>query len=205
MTATAPRVIAAGLLVRLREKQIEDAWRDYSWRKDRELADYDATRPITMTFRAYTATVTEELRRPSKFRRTFAIEDRESGRHIGNVMYYGYDSYLGETELGITIGERAYWGRGYGSEAVRCLLRHLFEEVQLRRVYLHTLTTNARAQRAFRRAGFRRLRSVRRDGYDFERMEISREEFEQQEHAAARAEGAPDPGDPSGAAGAGAL
>ena len=112
--------------MRLREKQIEDAWRDYSWRKDRELADYDATRPITMTFRAYTATITEDLRRPSKFRRTFAIEDRESGRHIGNVMYYGYDSYLGEAELGITIGERAYWSRGYGSEAVRCLLGHLF-------------------------------------------------------------------------------
>jgi len=205
MTATAPRVIAEGRLVRLREKQIEDAWRDYSWRKDRELADYDATRPITMTFRAYTATITEDLRRPSKFRRTFAIEDRESGRHIGNVMYYGYDSYLGEAELGITIGERAYWSRGYGSEAVRCLLGHLFTELELRRVYLHTLTTNTRAQHAFRRAGFRRLRSVRRDGYDFERMEISREEYAQQERDAAGQSHERDEDGPASAPGAGAL
>ena len=205
MTATAPRVIAEGRLVRLREKQVEDAWRDYTWRKDRELADYDATRPITMTFRAYTATITEELRRPSRFRRTFAIEDRESGTHIGNVMYYGYDSYLAEAELGITIGDRAYWARGYGSEAVRYLLGHLFGELELRRVYLHTLTSNVRAQHAFRRAGFRRLRSVRRDGYDFERMEISREEYQQQERDAASGEVQPERGDPSGAAGAGAL
>ncbi len=205
MTATAPRVIAEGRLVRLREKQIEDAWRDYSWRKDRELADYDATRPIAMTFRAYTATLTEDLRRPSRFRRTYAIEDRENGRHIGNVMYYGYDSYLGETELGITIGERAYWSRGYGSEAVRCLLGHLFAELELRRVYLHTLTTNTRAQHAFRRAGFRRRRSVRRDGYDFERMEISREEYAIQERAATAGSRERDGSDSASAPGAGAL
>lgn len=180
MTSTASRVIVEGRLVRLREKQIEDAWRDYQWRKDRELAAYDATRPITMTFRAYAATLSEDLRYPSSYRRTYAIEDLE-GRHIGNIMYYGYDSFLAEAELGITIGNRDYWAKGYGSDAVRCLLQHLFRELELRRVYLHTLTSNVRAQHAFRRAGFRRLRSVRRDGYDFERMEITREEFAEQQ------------------------
>ena len=183
MTSTAARVIAAGRLVRLREKQIEDARRDYSWRKDRELAAYDATRPIGMTFRSYAATLSEDLRYPSSYRRTFAVEDLDTGEHIGNIMYYGYDSFLGEAELGITIGERDYWAKGYGSDAVGCLLRHLFEELDLRRVYLHTLTSNVRAQHAFRRAGFRRLRSVHRDGYDFERMEVTREEYAEQRAA----------------------
>ena len=137
-----------------------------------------------MTFRAYAATLSEDLRYPSSYRRTFAIEDIESGLHIGNIMYYGYDSFLGEAELGITIGEREYWAKGFGSDAVRCLLQHLFEEIELRRVYLHTLTSNIRAQHAFARAGFRRLRSVRRDGYDFERMEITREEFADQQRSA---------------------
>ena len=180
MTSTVARIIASGRLVRLREKQIEDARRDYKWRKDRELADYDATRPITMTFRAYVATVSEDLRHPSSYRRTFAIDDLESGKHIGNIMYYGYDSFLNEAELGITIGERAYWAKGFGSDAVRCLLGYLFDDLEIHRVYLHTLTSNIRAQHAFRRAGFRRLRSIRRDGYDFERMEITRKDFVEQ-------------------------
>ena len=178
MTATTPRVVAEGRLVRLREKQLDDARRDYEWRKDRELAAYDATRPITMTYRAFVATLSEDLRHPSTYRRTFAIEELEAGTHIGNIMYYGYDSFLGEAELGITIGDRAYWAKGYGSDAVRGLLRHVFGELDLRRVYLHTLTSNIRAQHSFRRAGFRRSREVRRDGYDFERMEITREDFE---------------------------
>ena len=178
MTATAPRVIAQGRLVRLREKQAEDARRDYEWRKDRELAAYDATRPITMTYRAFVTTLAEDLRHPSSYRRSYAIEDLEAARHIGNIMYYGYDSLLREAELGITIGDRDYWARGYGTDAVRVLLGYVFDALDLRRVYLHTLTSNVRAQRAFRRAGFRRTRSVRRDGYEFERMEVLRESFD---------------------------
>ena len=176
--ATHPAAVAEGRLVRLREKRAEDALRDYGWRKDPELAAYDAVRPIAMTYDAFAATLAQEIRRPSPFRRSYAIEDREGGGHIGNVMYYGYDSLLHEAELGITIGDRGYWGRGYGPDAVRALLGIVFPELGLRRMHLHTLTTNLRAQAAFRRAGFRRVRSLRRDGYDFERMEITREEFE---------------------------
>lgn len=175
MTATAPRVVAVGKLVRLREKQLEDAERDFAWRRDVELAAYDATRPITMSFKTFRKTMAEEIRRSSQYRRTYAIEELEGGTHIGNVMYYGHDSVLREAELGITIGERAYWARGYGTDAVRTLLEFVFIELNLRRMYLHTLASNVRAQRAFANAGFRRTREVRRDGYQFDRMEITRE------------------------------
>ena len=42
MTATQPKVIREGTLVRLREKTVDDAERDYAWRADPELAAYDA-------------------------------------------------------------------------------------------------------------------------------------------------------------------
>ncbi|MEX2375779.1 MAG: hypothetical protein WD942_09390, partial [Dehalococcoidia bacterium] len=47
----------------------------------------------------------------------------------------------------------------------------LFTEMKLRRVFLHTLTWNDRAQTAFEHAGFRRVREVSRGGYDFVYME----------------------------------
>lgn len=178
MTATAPRVIARGEWVLLREKTLEDARQDYEWRRDPELAAYDASQPIGMTYRAFLATAAEELRHPSSYRRSYAIEDRATGRHIGNVMYYGHDTALGQAELGITIGERDYWAHGYGTDAVRLLVGFLFEELELARVYLHTLQSNARAQGAFARAGFRLVRPVRRDGYAFHLMEIGRREYE---------------------------
>ncbi len=181
MTGTRPVVVARGRLVVLREKHIDDAERDYGWRRDEELAEYDAARPISMSLRSYIQTVSDELAHPSPYRRTYAIEDAETSKHIGNVMYYGYERERGQTELGITIGDRDYWSKGFGTDAVRTMVRHLFGILRLRKVYLHTLTWNDRAQVAFRRAGFKDVAQVHRAGYDFVRMEITREEFEAQE------------------------
>lgn len=177
MTTTSPRIIVTGTLVRLREKQIDDARRDYEWRRDPELARYDAARPLAMSYRAFVSTMSEDLQFTSAYRRSFAIEEIAGGKHIGNVMYYGYDAMLREAELGITIGDRDYWSKGYGTDAVRSMLRYLFSERDLRRVYLHTLSWNHRAQAAFRNAGFRHVKKVHRDGHDFELMEIRREEM----------------------------
>jgi RimJ/RimL family protein N-acetyltransferase len=183
VTRTQPHVVARGRLVILREKHLDDAERDYSWRRDPELAEYDAARPISMSLRSFVQTVSDELEHPSPYRRTYAIEDPSTGTHIGNVMYYGYERERQQTELGITIGNRDYWSQGYGTDAVRTMLGVLFDELRVRRVYLHTLTWNDRAQVAFKRAGFRDMGQVHRAGYDFIRMEISREEFDEQRAA----------------------
>ena len=187
MTATAPKVVATGRLVRLREKQLEDVQQDYQWRRDPELAVYDAAQPLSMSYDAFVSTVRGELESPASHRRPYAIEELDGGKHIGNVMYYGHDPGLQEAELGVTIGDRAYWSRGYGSDAVRAVLGYLFRELGLRRVYLHTLTWNDRAQHAFSRAGLRPVREVKRGGYDFVLMEILRDEFAEQERTRMKA------------------
>lgn len=178
MTAAPPRVMATGTQVVLREKTLDDARDDYAWRRDPELAAYDAARPLSSSFRTFVSTMADDLKHPTAYRRTFAIEDPETGRHIGNVMYYGYDADRREAELGITIGDRDYWSKGYGSDATRTMVAYLFEQRGLERIYLHTLTWNHRAQAAFEKAGFRRVRTVERDGYVFELMEIRRREYD---------------------------
>lgn len=190
MTRTAPLVIASGRLVRLREKQLDDAELDYAWRADPELAVFDAAPPLSMSFRSFVTTLAEELESPSPTRRVFAIEEAERFDHIGNVMYYGYDAARSEAELGITIGNRDYWSRGCGAEATRLILGHLFAEVGLQRVFLHTLTWNYRAQESFHKAGFRRARAVHRMGHDFVLMEVKRaDHLERAERPARDADG----------------
>ena len=70
------------------------------------------------------------------------------------------------------IGNRDYWSRGYGTDAILTLLRAIFEEAVLQRVYLHTLAYNERAQKSFRKAGFTDLEPVHRDRRDFLKMEV---------------------------------
>jgi len=163
-------VVARGRRVILRRKRPSDAKDDYTWRSDEELARYDAASPLRTSFSDFQATLLAQLRYPDPARRAYAIED-EGGRHIGNAMYYNLREMMGEAELGITIGDRRYWGQGYGSDAVQALVKLVFREKGLRRMFLHTLDWNVRAQRCFQKAGFVPRGLVQRDGRSFVLME----------------------------------
>jgi len=167
-------VAARGRKVVLRCKRLSDAKDDYAWRSSEELAGYDAVPPLRLSFSDFRVSLLAQLRYPDPARRAYAIED-ESGRHIGNVMYYNLREVMGEAELGITIGDRRYWGQGYGSDAVQALVKLVFREKGLRRMFLHTLDWNVRAQRCFQKAGFVPRGLVRRDGRNFLLMETLRQ------------------------------
>tara|TARA_B100001013_G_C24476573_1_gene389560 strand:- start:401 stop:730 length:330 start_codon:yes stop_codon:yes gene_type:complete len=93
-------------------------------------------------------------------------------------MYYDIDYVRGHAELGILIGDREFWGRGYGTDAVNTLLGYIFSSTSLNKVYLHTLDWNLRAQRSFVKSGFLVVKPVKRSGKDFIRMEISKGRWE---------------------------
>ena len=166
-----------GKQVILREKRIEDAQDDYAWRVDEELARLDATRPLNMSFEDFKRYSREEIDFPSPRSRRFGV-DTYDGVHIGNCMFYDIDLRNGEAELGIMIGDRDYWSKGYGRDTVNTLIDYIFTTTTITRVYLHTLDWNHRARRSFVQSGFRELRKVRRSGLDFVRMEIMRTEWE---------------------------
>lgn len=86
--------------------------------------------------------------------RIFAIETEE-GVHIGNVGLHQLDWKNRNAFLGIVIGEKEYWGRGYGSDAIIALLDFAFNEMNLHRVHLSTYDFNQRAIRCYEKCGFR--------------------------------------------------
>ena len=167
-----------GNKVVLREKRLEDAKNDYKWKTDGELTRLDATSPLNVTFSEYLSGYAEELRYPILMHRRFAIETEE-GKHIGNCMYYNIDGNKREAELGIIIGDRYYWDKGYGADAVATLVKQMFEEPNLEKVYLHTLERNSRAQRCFEKCGFTVCGHTVRDGHRFIIMELRKKEYKQ--------------------------
>ncbi|MCH9009427.1 MAG: GNAT family N-acetyltransferase [Chloroflexi bacterium] len=165
-----------GEKVILREKRIEDAPEDYAWRVDEELARLDATRPLRMSYADFQRFSQEEMGYPSPRSKRLAI-DTHDGTHIGNIMYYDIDLRRKESELGIMIGDRDYWGKGYGTDSVDSLLGHIFVNTEITRVYLHTLDWNERARKSFAKSGFKEVKKVRRSGMDFVLMEIWRSDW----------------------------
>jgi RimJ/RimL family protein N-acetyltransferase len=131
------------------------------------------------------------LKRPAA-EQPLAIEAREvsteSGEEtwklIGNCALLDIDWRNRSAELGILIGDKDYWGKGYGTETMRLLVRHAFETLNLHRVWLRVYETNPRAIRAYEKAGFvmegrQRKAEIKNGKYiDVLVMSLLREEYE---------------------------
>ncbi len=169
-----------GSKIKFRNKKLSDARNDYAWQTDPELARLDAVPVLTIGFIQYLLDYTWELHLPSPTRRRLAIETLD-GKHIGNCSYYDINKAKGEAELGIMIGNRDYWDKGYGTDTVITLINHIFQQTNLNRVYLKTLNSNTRAQKCFTKCGFTRYWRTARDGYNFVLMEIHHEQWQRQQ------------------------
>lgn len=83
----------------------------------------------------------------------FAIE--ADTKFIGQCGLFNINETARTCELGITIGDKAYWGRGYGREAVMLLLDYAFRLRNFRRVWLTVQGNNERGMRSYTACGFR--------------------------------------------------
>jgi len=165
--------------IKLRDKRLADALDDYTWRTDPELVRHDAAPLLTTIFPRYLSDYADELR-SSSIRHRFAVETLD-GKHIGNCSYYGIDETEGEAELGIMIGNRDYWDKGYGADTITTLMSYIFHQTNLKRIYLKTLDANVRAQKCFKKCGFTPYGHLVRDGFSFVLMEINRKQWQEQQ------------------------
>jgi RimJ/RimL family protein N-acetyltransferase len=112
------------------------------------------------------------------------VQSEAEGQPIGLIGLEGLDWTAGDAWLGIGLGERSFWGQGYGSDALEVLLRYAFRQLNLRRVSLTVFEYNPRAIHTYEKAGFQhegRLRQwLNRDGrrWDMLMMGILRPEWE---------------------------
>lgn len=168
-TALTEPPLLTGNKVTLRPKRLQDAANDYSWRQDLELCRLDAAPPILCSFKEFLENYLEDSHRVNRSYR-FAIETTD-GIHIGNCSYFNLDEDKKEAEMGIMIGDRAYWNRGYGADTIITSLNYFFSRAELKRVHLKTLLWNIRAQKCFHKCGFIPCGQVVHGDYTFMLME----------------------------------
>ncbi len=78
----------------------------------------------------------------------------KKGRPIGNIAFNHLTYHNRHGTMGVMIGEKALWDKGYGTDAINTLLRFGFEELGLRRIELNVDSMNERAIACYRKCGF---------------------------------------------------
>ena len=113
----------------------------------------------------------------------FAVVDKETDVHIGNVGLYLINWISRSAEFRIIIGEREYWSKDYGTEATKLTVQYGFEKLNLNKVWLGVNGEHRSAVKTYEKAGFVHegilRQEIYRNGkyYDAIRMSILRGEY----------------------------
>jgi RimJ/RimL family protein N-acetyltransferase len=157
------RFMIAGEHVILRAFEREDAERCYRWMNDPNIVRTLKSRypiafqnEIEWLDRAMNAHTAE---------RHFAIERKDDRTHIGNASIHEIDWVSRTAEFGLFIGEPSAWNRGFGSDAIRTLVRFAFEEMNLRKLRINVFEYNDRAKHVLETQGFVQEGRLRREFY----------------------------------------
>ncbi len=138
-------------LRRLLEMTTGDWAKFHRYFKDREIAGLNGASPIFLPLWLFRRVVTGEEK--SGDRLGFAIY--VDGAFCGSVEFYDLEPERGRAVLGVLIGEKTLWGKGYGTTALHLALGYLFDLGRFTLVTLQTLEHNQRARRSFEKLGFR--------------------------------------------------
>jgi diamine N-acetyltransferase len=114
------------------------------------------------------------------------VKTAEGWQSVGNVGLLKISNTDRAAEIGIVIGEKIFWGQGYGTETMRLMLKHGFKELNLNRIYLRVYETNLRGIRSYEKAGFKLEGRLRQDRFmdgkyiDVLLMSILRSEYKEE-------------------------
>lgn len=109
--------------------------------------------------------------------------DTRTGQHIGSISLFKISESHRHAKFGIFIGEKKYWGQGFGTEAGRLILGYGFKVLKLHRIELEVIAYNIRGIKSYQKNGFKIEGRARdyyyRNGYwhDQVRMGLLNDEF----------------------------
>jgi RimJ/RimL family protein N-acetyltransferase len=174
----------AGEKVNLRAVEPTDLDNCLSWLNDREVTRFLAMGLWPVSRKSEEEWLLRHATSNDPTDKGLAIEAKD-GTYLGNVGLHRIDFPAGTAELGIVIGRKEYWGKGYGTDAAKTLLKHAFDSLRLRKVMLTVLGSNVRAQKSYFKLGFKPVGCLKahilKEGQyeDLIYMEVFKEEFEQ--------------------------
>ena len=155
-----------GKLVRLRAYEKSDLEAVMKWVNDMEVTDLLGGGMLTYPVSSLAEEkFIEAAAGSSDKQKNFVIETLTERRYIGAISFNVIDWLNRSAGLGIVIGDKSLWGKGYGSDAMRVMMRLGFDKMNLHRLWLHVHDYNPRAIASYEKCGFKREGVLREEHF----------------------------------------
>ncbi|OGG79570.1 hypothetical protein A3A39_02405 [Candidatus Kaiserbacteria bacterium RIFCSPLOWO2_01_FULL_54_13] len=152
-----------GERTRLRSVDLEDATEYYvAWLNDPEVNQYLETRFREQTTDSAKEYIRKKIEDPDTL--FLAIIRRDTQKHIGNIKLGPINRDHRYAEMSLVVGDKASWGKGFGSEAIGLLTDYAFGTLGLHKIIAGAYENNTASIKAFLKCGFEK-ESVRKKQY----------------------------------------
>lgn len=146
-------MILQGDRIELRRISIADADATYlSW-----LNDDDVTRGLETVVKPYSMEmlqryVTEIIANENIY--MFIVVDKDSGKKIGTIKLHNISRKNGTCNIGLMIGDKNFWGKGYGGDMYKTMVDFAFTQLGIRKIWEMVHSDNTASLAIFHKIGF---------------------------------------------------
>ena len=156
VSADEEELVLKGASVKLTPLQFRNIYKHFEWNNDPELNRLDSEVPYEKeSFGDFKIRFEQMVYHPAPQSADFEIH-ADDGNLIGLAYIVDISQYNKHCTVGITIGDRNYWGKGYGRDALEVLLEHCFRDLGMHRVSAETFEYNEAWRKLVSDAGFTR-------------------------------------------------
>jgi RimJ/RimL family protein N-acetyltransferase len=149
-----------GAKVKIRNVTRADLHYLVKWKTDPEIADFVRGAPINTTFDIENRRYEKGLNEPDMIR---LIIESIDGIPIGYISIGDIDKDNKKAEIGMLIGEKQFCNKGFGTDALIALIKHLFKVMGFNRLSIEVFEYNHRAKKFYEKIGFK-VEGVQRQG-----------------------------------------
>jgi len=130
----------------------------HKWQNDEDVMRLARSQPdYAISMEALTVEFEKNLKGEDSMTRRFGIEEKSSGKLTGwcSIAYSSWARRYTSADIGLAIGEKDRWRKGYGTEIVSLLLREAFEQLNLHRAGWWTYAENKASLALAEKMGFK--------------------------------------------------
>lgn len=157
-----------GKRILLRALEREDLKVIHKWQNDEDVMRLARSEPDHMiSMEALTAEIEKNIRGEDQMTRRYGIEEKSSKKLIGwtSIRVNSWANRYTSADIGLAIGEKNYWRKGYGTETVSLLLKESFEQMNLHRVGWWTYAENKGSIALAKKMGFKEEGRLRENAF----------------------------------------
>jgi RimJ/RimL family protein N-acetyltransferase len=150
------RIYGKNIFLRLLTPKDADQ-RYLGWLKDKEVTQFLECRWYKYTLKSLRKFVRHANRAKGPRDWLFGIFIKQTGGYIGNIKVGSINTIHKFGEIGLMIGDKKSWGKGYGTEAIRLATDFAFSDLKLNKLITGIYINNIGSYKAFMKAGYREV------------------------------------------------